>query len=105
MSITPWYAGITSPEWELTLTGESGAADLTGLTASNITLEFHNLTTGIKQNGAGTVTIAQANPAIIHYQLANTDVESPGTYKISVIVNYTNGPALYGPNDWQLLSR
>ena len=103
MSLSPWYQGMLSPAWKLSLTTESGNADLTGVSASALSLQFHNLASGIATIGAGTFSIVQASPAIVQYQLATNDVLIPGKYEVSVIVAYTNGPALYGPIEWHLL--
>jgi hypothetical protein len=104
MGISPWYVGQVLPLWQITLTPDTGTSDVTGLYSSAFTMRFINTLTSAEIVGEGTFSIIQANPAIVQYQLATSDVTTPGTYTVLVEVDYP-GIDVFSLGTWQLLPR
>lgn len=99
MGISPGYVGAT-PLWQFTLNADypSPGVDLTGITASEITVLFRDTRRNLEFQGAGTVTISQSSPpALVYYQVATSDVQVASTYKIFLVINRPNGPDVRDP--------
>lgn len=103
MGISPWIKSASktqlAPSWTEALTTDSGTANLTGLDASALSVEFKNVSNGRVTQGQGTFSIIQADPGIISYQVAANDVNI-GNYGVRVWVTFANGPECFDLGIW-----
>lgn len=90
ISYQPYHIGDTYPTWEIPLNTDAGPDNLTGVSASNISLYFRNTTVNPPTDtiGTGTLTINSTNPAEIYYKPSTTDVASPFTGQIVIKVQF-----------------
>lgn len=93
VSAQPWHISQTYPVWSIPLNTDAGPDNITGLTASNISLYFRNttVTPPVDTIGTGTLTIQASNPASIFYQPSTTDVSSIFTGQIVIKAKF--GPS------------
>lgn len=93
VSYQSWHTGQTYPVWSIPLNTDAGPDNITGLTASNISLYFRNTTVNppVDTIGTGTLTIQSSNPASIFYRPSTTDVASPFTGQIVIKAQF--GPS------------
>lgn len=107
MGISPWiktsYQTQLAPLWTITLTNDSGTANLTGLTDSALSIYFKNLSTGIETKGVGTLHIVQASSGIVSYQVDASDVVI-GNYDVRLWVTFSNGPEFFELGTWSIES-
>ena len=104
MGFQPWYATQVYPALQIPLNTDSAPDNITGLTASNLTMILRNisLTTPTDTTGAGTFTIVTANPAVVNYQFNILDVNVTQTTNFLLIVEAVfpgagGGKAVYDP--------
>lgn len=93
VSYQPWHVSMVFPTWSIPLNTDAGTDNITGLTASNISLYFRDTTTTppIDTPGTGTLTIQTSNPASILYQPSTTDVAS--TFTGQIVIKAKFGPS------------
>ncbi len=77
-SYQAWYAGQTSPIWDIPLATDAGNEDLTGVSTGNITLIFRNTSVRptVDTVGTGTFYIKSVNPGELYYKPSVADVAS-----------------------------
>jgi hypothetical protein len=73
VSYQPWYVGQTFPSWDIPLTTDGGADDLTGVDITKFTLYFRNAN-GQDTAGTGTFSVKTISPAEVLYKPSLTDV-------------------------------
>ena|SRR5581483_12211015 len=92
MGISPWPQGQTTPAIIFVCTKDNGQPlNLTGLTASNLSLLIHPAS-GSDIVGTGTFTILNAAQGIVQYQPASGDVATTGSYTLIVVATFLTGP-------------
>ena len=105
MSIATWvktqHQTQLAPLWTISLTTDSGTANLTGLTDSALSIYFTNISTGVETQGAGTLHITQTNPGVVTYQVDVTDVVV-GNYHVRLWVNFANGEQPFDLGPWSV---
>lgn len=109
MSLNPWKVTQQAPLWTITLTTDSGADNITGLTAGSFSIIFKQTSNGPGQGqettGTGTFAIVTANPAVITYQVSVADVTNAGTYLVTVWATFSNGPKPWELGEVDLLPK
>lgn len=98
-TIKSQYQTQLAPLWTVTLTTDSGTANLTGLTKTALAIYFKNISNGVETQGQGDLEIVQANPGIISYQLNANDVVI-GMYRVRLVVTFSNGPEFFDMGLW-----
>jgi hypothetical protein len=98
--ISPWYVGQLSPLWTFTATALGIAMNLTGATSARVIFVLAN--SGIETVGSGTTTLADPATGTVTYQVAATDVTTPGQYNIYLEVTMPNGLLISDPVPWTL---
>jgi hypothetical protein len=100
MPINPWVTTQLLPKWTIPLVSDTGmAADLTTLSASNITLMMKNISSGVERTATGAVTILGApTNGVITFAPSVADVALAGMYEVRVEVAFAGGtePFLLG---------
>lgn len=103
MGISPWIKSASqtqlAPLWTVTLTNDSGTANLTGLLNSALTIYFKNISTGTETQGQGTLNIVTPASGIISYQVNTNDV-AIGLYRVRVWVAFPNGVEPFDLGTW-----
>jgi len=104
MSITPWiktqHRTQLAPLWTISLTTDSGAANLSGLDDTALSMYFTNISTGAETQGAGTLHITSpASAGVVTYQVDTTDVVV-GNYHVRLWVNFANGEEPFDLGTW-----
>ncbi len=102
MAISPWYVGQTDPPLTITLNLDSGAENLTGVQASQLSMTFRNTNGTFDTSGTGTFAITTANPAVITYTLSANDVANPGTFSLIIKKTTSSGVKIYDPISFTL---
>lgn len=98
MPVSPQYVGMYGRPWTITLTTDSGADNLTGLTANNISVRIHSPTGQMADAvSSGAITIVTANPAQITWQPTASDFAIAGSFQAIVEVVFGSGPVAYDP--------
>lgn len=98
-SIKSQYQTQTAPLWTMTLTTDSGTANLIGLSKTALTIYFKNISSGVETQGQGDLEIVQSNPAIISYQPVANDV-AIGLYHVRLWVAFSNGSEPFDLGTW-----
>lgn len=107
MGISPWVKSASqtqlAPLWTVTLTNDSGTANLTGLSNTALTIYFKNISNGVETQGQGALNIVTAASGIISYQVNANDV-AIGLYRVRVVVTFSNGPEFFDMGVWSVES-
>lgn len=98
MPTNPWYTTQLTPLWTQPLTG----ANLTGISANQISIVLKNMSNSVETTGTGVIAITQANPGIITYQPSAADVANAGMFHAWAWVTFANGPEPFDLGIWDI---
>jgi hypothetical protein len=114
VGISSWPLGDTLPVWKISLVPDSGAFDVTGLSAGNFSMILHNRDTGVETAGAGTFSSVTAavitngvvvTPAYVQYTLGAADVATASTNSIYIVITSSGKTQTFRISEWDVVPR
>lgn len=106
MAVTPQYQGKYGKPWTISLNTDSGADNITGISAGSITVVLYdaNNPASVGVTSTGAVSIVTANPAVIQWQPTAPDYANVGVFEAEVNVTFPTGPVTYDPVEFAVIA-
>ena len=101
MGVSPFATGQTSPNWEITVNDDTGAA--VNITGATLTLTIRNTVNGQDTAGAGTWSITNGAAGQATYTWGANDSATAGNYLLIVKITLSGGGVLFADGvPWQV---